>query len=610
MPGIHIVFSKNPLSRSHVLDSYSNLKYRDDLKINEYFCGPNVSIAFSGYDGYPVQAYEDDKLLFLVEGLVYNMTSSEIEDHIMAIANDYLESHDFRQRIIGFIDVSDGDYLVLVYLKKLDEMIIFNDRWGRLPAFYTFHKDLFVLSREIKFTLNWLPTIVFNPIAMAEFLTFGYNLGNKTMIEGVKRLHPASLLHNMRSIDQVSLYCDELFPTDFTTEDEGLTREECIKKCSALFYKSLHDRVCKAKEVGLNIEADLSGGYDTRAVIFGLCNLGVDFACCSKSLANQYEGEIAREVASHCGRNVFQLAAPTYPSSDITKMRELTYITDCVANCWTTITSYYNSLEREKSIVKLCAHFMGFGGEFIRHPYRLKRLYRGIPEMIWGNAFACWLSVNDACDITKLNRLDFRNNIKSEVERFPESNDHDKIKHIYFEYYNKLVNGGENRHRLFSFTVQPLWGKELFSFEMQNIPPQMIDFVFFIDFLREIDSKAMEVPIYGSRVKLNSKLSVALFRLKMKLRNLMADNRCILRFKRRMFDQVRRIKGRSMEEKWVGEKIHNVFQRSKMVSSCLDLAAMKSFIQSSPGRFPLYYALTLALYLEEVEIRFGNKIQS
>jgi hypothetical protein len=104
-------------------------------------------------------------------------------------------------------------------------------------------------------------------------------------------------------------------------------------------------------------------------------------------------------------------------------------------------------------------------------------------------AYSNWslaIAPRTSLGVTRVNPQEFGRSLEYEVARFPEQNDEDKVKHLYFEYYNKLVNGGEDRHRMFSWTVQPLWGKNLLAFEMQHIPRKMICYKFFVDFLGQV----------------------------------------------------------------------------------------------------------------------------
>lgn len=607
MPGINIVATNGDLSRQTVMNGYSDTCQQEGDKIEEYFADENAAISCSMYRGYPILT-DAEKFFFIVcEGLIYNKTDDIIKHQLAGIAQNYVENKDFKKAIIDFIESSDGDYLIAIHFITLKEIIIFNDRWARLPCFYSAQENVFAFSRSLKFILNIIPKIRFNNVAMSEFLIFGYNLGQKTLVRDVQRMNPASLLRTKWSTQCLEVSCDELAPTDLTTIDSGLTRDECVIKSAQLFRESLETRVRKTKEIKLDIVIDLSGGYDTRAVFVGLCNLGADFVCHTDRLVTGDESDVAKRLAELYSRKLLIFEADRN-SDDIPIMRKLTYLTDCVANCWTTYHCYQDTQKRGAAMRSSVARYMGFGGEFIRHPFRPKSQYRNLEEMLLNNAYTNFVQLRDACHITNLNERKFEENIRSEVARFPENTIQDKIKHLYFEYYNKLVNGGEDRHRLFCWTVQPLWAKSLFYFENHEIQPKWINYGFFIDFLRALDPKSLRIPIYGSKVNLNSSVSLKLFSLKVNLKNLIRDNRYFFGLKAWLFTEMERFKRSDSTKMRIEQELVNACQSCKLVSSCLDVSAIKAFCNSRPKSISLYQLLTLVLYIEEIETKFRNKI--
>jgi len=191
------------------------------------------------------------------------------------------------------------------------------------------------------------------------------------------------------------------------------------------------------------------------------------------------------------------------------------------------------------------------------------------------------------------------------VDRFPEKNDEDKVKHLYFEYYNNGVNGGEDRHRMFSWTVQPLWGKNLLAFEMQYIPRKMISYKFFVDFLRRLDGRLLGTPIYGSNMRLDSRVGAKLYLAKMRFIEVMVNNRYIpnlYKYIARKFHQNPKI----------FRSVLNEIQRlckEKLVSKQFDIAAVEEFLAHSPRIREVYHLLTIMIYVSEVGRKFPQKVK-
>lgn len=210
--------------------------------------------------------------------------------------------------------------------------------------------------------------------------------------------------------------------------------------------------------------------------------------------------------------------------------------------------------------------------------------------------------------MTKLNWKEFVENLEYEVARFPEKNDHDRVKHLYFQYYNKIVNAGENRHRLFSWTIQPLWGENLFTFEMRNIPPTLISYRFFIDFLKRLDRRSLKAQFHhGKNVRLDSTASIALYDARMRLRELLIAEL----FARNLYMRLgRRLHYRGTSEKYrrLTDEVLKIHRAGKFVSEYFDYHAVQEYLERRPSIAEIYQLLTLMTYIQEIECRFGEKM--
>ena len=606
MPGISMVSNCNEILPEKASASLKEMMYRAHYEAAYHVQNSRVVIGFSGYAGYPVYKYEDEKVLILLEGLVYDKSDHEVSVSLRSIARDYSQNKSYKRQIAKLIEDSDGDFIGLLYFKHDKTTLIFNDRWGRLPAFFFAEDKIFAFSREIKFLLHWISSIAFDRVAMAERLMYNYNLGEKTLIKGITRLSPATCLEIKCFSRKIKVTGDVLLPVSFETRDVNLQKNEAVRQCVKLFRESLLSRVETIQEKGLHIVADLSGGFDTRAVFGGLCQMEIIFTAATDNLVTGDESNIAYQLADSFGKTLCKFSS-SHPIDDFSISRNLTYITDCSGNTWNTVSSYYDSLEREKVFSKPTAHFMGFGGEFIRHPYKLKKHYSSFVAMLKDAAYSNWSSTmtpDMSLAITKVNSQEFSQSLECEVTKFPEQKDEDKLKHLYFEYYNNGVNAGEDRHRKFSWTVQPLWGKNLFEFEMQCIPRKIICFEFFFDFLRQLDSRLLETPIHGSNMRLDSRLGSKLYLAKMRFIEFMLSNRYMPNLYRHITRKLHKTKKTPL-----GSDEIRKLCREEFVFRQFDVQAVKEFLAQSPRNLEVYSLIALMLYVSEVGRRFPKKIR-
>ena len=607
MPGISVVVSTVSDLQKKLESSRGELAWKDGYTVKEMIRGENTSVVFSQYDGYPGSVYEDDHAFIIVEGLIYNKAESAIRSELVSVAADFIDNRDYKKSIRDFIDTSDGEYLVLIYLKESGDFVVFNDRWARLPVFYSIQDDRFVLSRELKFILHWLPEIRLDRNWMTEFLVFEYNLGDKSLIKGVRSMKPSLLLHASVTDGAVRTDIEQLHPANFDCEQSGLPRQDILKKCAELFMESLECRVKKIQGNGCGIVADLSGGHDSRAVFAALCNLGVEFLACNDNLTEGDEAEIARQVARLYGRNLVHFDTE-YPVDDLRQMQKVTYATDGLVNCLTSLKCYYDDLERERSINGRQSHFMGLGGEFLRHRYRPIRHYRTLADMVRGDGFTNLFRIKDACRITDVDISEFHDNLENEIDRYPERSTVGKVVHLNFERYNKFDNGGENRHRLFSWVVSPFWAKDLFHFVTTKIPPNEIDYIFFADFLRVLDPRTWEVPLYAGIMGINPLKSFSSFNLKVRLKKALRGNRYLYSAARYLANRRRKSDTGIKEAARIADQIRDLTAESRAVSSFLEPGRVNELISPYPRSLPFYQLLTLALYINEIERRFGDRI--
>jgi hypothetical protein len=565
-------------------------------------------LIFSGYEGYPRQHFEDDNTVIFVEGLIYNKSDFSIENSLRSIAKSYTENSEGENLIKEFIDGSDGDFNALIYFKRLDEFIIFNDRWGRLPSYYYHDEGLFVLSRELEFILNFIPCIEFDKISMVEFLSFEYILGDKTLIKNVHKVNPSCTFFVKFFDDMLTVDIKRLFDVNFEQSSETPSKEECIQRCSELFLQSVSARVNKIREKKCNMTVDLSGGYDTRTVLAGLSRVNAEVDCYTDDLVTGNESEYAAKIAALYNKEVIRARA----SHDINlnDMRRITYMTDCTVNGWTALSTYNDSLQRTKQTKSMSVKFMGFGGEFIRHPYKKSKGNKTITRMVRDGFFTDCINIENACSIINLDEQIYYNHLTNYFDKYPEATLTGKIKHLYFEYYNTLVGAGENRHRMHFWTVEPLWSKDLFTFEMKCIQPKYIGYAFFREFMRSVDPKLLTVPIYTININLDSRPKLAIATLINNLKIFIFANKYA---HKPLYDLARKIrrhmkKVKTTKKLEIEQALLDSYRSLRVLASYYSEKGIREFIKNEHREYNLYQLFTLLLYFKEIENKYIAKI--
>ena len=134
------------------------------------------------------------------------------------------------------------------------------DRFGMKPFYYAIIKGVFYFASEAKAILPFLSEIKTNKEALAEYLTFQYTIGEKTLFENIKQLMPANLLILKKEKLDIKKYWDVEYKIDHTMNfDKAATKVTELLKASV----KLHG------QSDVPIASYISGGIDS-SLIFSL----------------------------------------------------------------------------------------------------------------------------------------------------------------------------------------------------------------------------------------------------------------------------------------------------------------------------------------------------
>lgn len=207
---------------------------------------------------------EDDRLWITFNGEIYN----------------YLE---LRQQLIGkghqFRSHSDTEVILHLYedygaacVEKLNGMFAFviwdthsrtlfaaRDRLGIKPFYYTFQHNTFVFASEIKSVLqSGVVLPVLNRDGFADYVTFQFCLGEKTLFQQIQKLLPGhTLLLNADGTLHIHKYWDIDFSIDIHHTEEYFQHH---------LLRLLEDAVRLRLRADVSVGAHLSGGLDSSTV--------------------------------------------------------------------------------------------------------------------------------------------------------------------------------------------------------------------------------------------------------------------------------------------------------------------------------------------------------
>ena len=152
------------------------------------------------------------------------------------------------------IETSEGAYVAFQYNSQLHQLIYTNDKFGIMPLFAFEDNNYTVLSNEYQ-PLAQLNSSL-NKSAIAEFLTLGITLGNKTFFKYINNLEPASFVKTTSKSTVAKQYWQ-------ANTQPALNTDELVKKMHNLFTEINQEYInAKVSELCL-----LTAGADSRLIL-------------------------------------------------------------------------------------------------------------------------------------------------------------------------------------------------------------------------------------------------------------------------------------------------------------------------------------------------------
>jgi hypothetical protein len=231
-----------------------------------------VSSYLHGYQSSNV--WEDDSHFLVYSGRIFDIEKEgyhwkPIGDGNTSLPSPaaYLAGH-YKKLGKCFLEGINGNFSVVVYEKKTNELIIANDRLGIYPLFVYITRNLIIFSNEYQPILSYHKcNKTLDPTAVAEYFILGGPLDNKTFIREISILPPASLL---TAIPEKSRFFSitgthlKISKRAYFTHNYPLNTRDTPDQMSRDLAELIRNAAQRRAADPANIEADLTGGKDSR----------------------------------------------------------------------------------------------------------------------------------------------------------------------------------------------------------------------------------------------------------------------------------------------------------------------------------------------------------
>lgn len=243
---------------------------------------------------------EDRSILIVFNGEIYNyqLLKQELLDrghHFQTNSDTEAIVHAYEEYGDECVTHLRGMFAFAIWDRKRQRLLLARDRFGKKPLNYYWDGQRLIFGSEIKSILEMgIPRAV-NPVALDEYLVYGYIPVPNTMFKGVMKLPPAHILTCEQGNIQTKRYWDLPFTT--TRLDDEQT---AIEKTRALLEDAVRVRLMSEVPLG----AFLSGGVDSSVVV-GLMSQMISQPVKTFSIGFEEDDfselPYARQVAQHFG---------------------------------------------------------------------------------------------------------------------------------------------------------------------------------------------------------------------------------------------------------------------------------------------------------------------
>ena len=492
MPGLSFICDfKEDISKkeSIILQSLDSLIHFEEYKRKTLLKEKFYFLAYTKYKEYPIISFDNRKYCIYLEGKIYGKDYQTIKSELNELAELIFQNQtNTNKQISDWLLNTDGDFIIFVFNKQSNEIAILNDALGRLPLYYYKSRDILLVSRELRFITNILNDYKFDKMAIAQFLLFGYSLGEKTLLENIYRVKPATLI---TANAQESEFSINVYKYNF--EIKKYFDRSIEKNASNLV--SLFSKACKNRANSNNKNIlSLSGGLDSRAVAAGLYKNNIPFygtTFLDYNKTNKVDIRIVKQLAElfNIDLKLFDLV-PT-KGKDLHKLLRIKNGLN-----WLVISYYIQFLNKIKETnISNVIFLTGDGGDkllpYIRPTVKLESVNGLVNYIIFKNKI---FPLDVVSTLTQIPKSEILTELKNHFLSYPEQELSQKYVHfLVFERAFKWLFEGEDRNRFYFWSVTPFYSIQFFNYAMNCPDKQKSKYKLYHQFLRKLSSGAVEI---------------------------------------------------------------------------------------------------------------------
>jgi asparagine synthase (glutamine-hydrolysing) len=490
----------------------------------------SYTLAYTGYPTYPVEVVQVGEYLIVFEGYIYDWDRSDLRSELNTLVRDRFGGFENTEAISEWIQAIDGEFTLIAVNESTEDVTVIGDCLGRLPLYYATAGTDVVISREHRFVVDCLADagagstteadggvvpgnpnehrsqhlsvenvspaareIGFDKMAIAQFLLFGHTLGDRTLIEGVKRLPPAPFVR----ITDEGLTVECLHEFDF----QECAHRDKTRKQNASELASLFNRACRTRaEIGGDPPQpsspptpnliSLSGGLDSRAVLASFAEQELPCFAATMNYAGVMDSDIdtAAKLTRQYGIDweYYDLAPP-----DAGTLQKHIQLKDARDPLMPYLLVFFEELINKHTAV---SYIIGAGGDMVLPDLTPARSITDLDELVeYLVSSSHRYSIEDVAALSGVKAEKIRRSIRERFEQYPETDPEQLYAH--FRIYERARNWlfeAEDTNRCYFWSLTPFYSLPFFSYAMNCPNEQKRWYRLYTAFLSQLSEKALE----------------------------------------------------------------------------------------------------------------------